>query len=201
MKRVIASAGVVALAAVLGWTTSQILSRNAADAFAECRTGNIAGGTIGGPFTLIDETGKTVTDRDVLAKPALVYFGFASCTDVCPLDNARNVQVATALGQDLTPLFISVDPARDTPELLAEYTDYFGESLIGLTGTPEQVKAAAAAFKVYYQIPQGAADNYQVQHTTLTYLMLPGIGFADFYQRDATAQELTERVGCFLKAH
>ena len=201
MKRVIASAGVVALAAVLGWTTSQILSRNAADAFAECRTGNIAGGTIGGPFTLIDETGKTVTDRDVLAKPALVYFGFASCTDVCPLDNARNVQVATALGQDLTPLFISVDPGRDTPELLAEYTDYFGESLIGLTGTTEQVKAAAAAFKVYYQIPQGAADNYQVQHTTLTYLMLPGIGFADFYQRDATAQELTERVGCFLKAH
>lgn len=200
VNRLIASAGVVALAALLGWTSYQIVSRNAADAFAECRSGNVAGGAIGGPFTLVDETGKTVTDRDVLDKPALVYFGFASCTDVCPLDNARNVAVATALGQGLTPLFISVDPGRDTPEVLAEYTDYFGEGLIGLTGTPEQVKAAATAFKVFYQIPEGATDTYQVQHTTFTYLMLPGIGFADFFPREVTAQELTERVGCFLKA-
>ena len=195
-----ASAGVVALAALLGWTSYQILSRNASDAFAECRTGNVAGGAIGGPFQLVDEAGQTVTDQQVFAKPALVYFGFASCPDVCPLDNARNVEVATALGQDVTPIFISVDPARDTPAVMAEYTDNFGPSLLGLTGTPEQVKTAATAFKVYYQIPEGATDNYQVQHTTLTYLMLPGTGFADFFQRESTAQEMTDRVGCFLKA-
>jgi protein SCO1/2 len=201
--KVFAGAGVIALSALLGVTSYMIVARNSQDAFAACRSGNVAGGAIGGPFELVDESGATVTDAQVIAKPALVYFGYANCPDVCPLDNARNVEAVDLLkaaGLDVTPVFISVDPARDTPELLTEYTDYFGPTLLGLTGTPEQIKAAADVYKVFFQIPERATEYYEVQHTTLTYFMLPGTGFADFYQRDTTAQEIAERVGCFLKA-
>jgi protein SCO1 len=203
MTRLYASAGAIALAAVLGWTSYQIMARRSADVFADCRTGMVAGGPIGGPFTLVDETGKTVTDAEVLAKPALVYFGFSSCADVCPLDNARNAQAAELLaeqGLDVTPVFISVDPARDTPEVLAEYTSYFGDRLLGLTGSPEQIKAAAAAYKVYYSLPENPGADYQVDHTTLTYLMLPQTGFAEVFLRDASAEDIAVSAGCFLKA-
>lgn len=203
MQRLYLTAGAVALAALLGWTSYTIVARQSADAFADCRSGNVAGGAIGGPFQLVDETGKTVTDAEVLAKPALIYFGFASCADVCPLDNARNVEAASLLktqGFDVTPIFISVDPNRDTPQALAEYTDNFGPDLLGLTGTSDQIKAVANAFKVYYEFPDGNEGDYEVNHTSLTYLMLPGTGFADFFQRETTAPEMAERTGCFLKA-
>lgn len=203
VTKLFASAGVIALSAMLGITTYMIVARTSDDAFAACRSGNVAGGTIGGPFELVDETGATVTDAQILAKPALVYFGFASCPAVCPLDNARNVEAAALLKAndiDVTPVFISVDPARDTPAVLTEYTDNFGPDLVGLTGSADQVQAAAQAFKVFYQIPEDAGEFYEVQHTTMTYLMLPQTGFADFYQRETTAQEIADRVGCFVKA-
>ena len=203
MTRLYATAGVLALAAVLGWTSYQILAQRAADPFAECRTGNVAGGTIGGAFTLVNEVGQTVTDKDVFAKPALVYFGFTSCTDVCPLDNARNVEAATLLaaqGIDVAPIFITVDPSRDTPKVLQDYTNNFGDQLLGLTGSIDQVKAAAAAFKVYFKIPDNAGADYEVDHTTLTYLVLPKTGFADFFQRETSAKDMAERASCFVKA-
>jgi protein SCO1/2 len=201
--RLYASAGAVAIAALLGWTSYAIMAKRAADPFAACRSGAVAGGAIGGPFALTDESGKAVTDKDVLAKPALVYFGYASCPDVCPLDNARNAQAAELLaaqGYDVTPIFISVDPARDTPAAMAEYTDNFSDRLLGLTGTPDQVKAAASAYKVYYKLPDNPEKNYTVDHTTLTYLMLPKTGFAEFFTRETTPDEMAERTGCFLKA-
>ncbi|MEO8241648.1 MAG: SCO family protein [bacterium] len=203
MTKLYATAGVIAIAALLGWTSYQIYARQAADNFAACRSGNVAGGPIGGPFTLTDETGKAVTDKDVFTKPALVYFGYASCADVCPLDNARNVEAASLLaakGIDVTPIFISVDPKRDTPAALTEYTDNFGPSLEGLTGTPEQIKTAANEYKVFYQIPDSPGTDYEVQHTTMTYLMLPKTGYADFFLRDASAEDIAEHTSCFLKA-
>lgn len=202
MPKLYVTLGAIALAAVLGWASYGIVSQRAADQFAACRSGNVAGGSIGGPIELVDEAGQTVTDQQVFAKPALVYFGFASCADVCPLDNARNVEAAellTKAGFDLTPVFITVDPARDTPAALTEYTANFGDRLLGLTGSADQVKAAAAAYKVYYQVPENAGEDYQVDHTTLTYLVLPKIGFVDFFQRDASAQDIAGQVGCFLK--
>lgn len=203
MPKLYVTVGAIALAAVLGWTSYTIMSQRAADQFAACRSGNVAGGAIGGPFELVDETGQTVTDQQVFAKPALVYFGFGSCADVCPLDNARNVEATDLLaksGFDVTPIFITVDPSRDTPAALTEYTANFGDRLLGLTGSAEQVKAAAAAYKVFYQIPENTGADYEVDHTTLTYLVLPQIGFVDFFQRDTPAQEIAEHTGCFLKA-
>lgn len=202
VTRLYATAGAVAIAALLGTTAYMIWQRQANDVFADCRAGNVAGGPIGGAFTLEDEAGRQVTDAEVFAKPALVYFGYASCTDICPLDNARNAEAADLLaqsGQDVTPVFISVDPGRDTPAVMAEYSANLGGKLRGLTGTPDQVKAAANAFGVYYKLPDNPEKDYKVDHTTMTYLMLPKTGFAEVFLRETSAREMADRTACFLK--
>ena len=203
MARIYAAVGVVVLAGLVGSPLIyKYVNGQSTDVFAQCRSSAIAGGQIGGPFSLVDTTGAAVTDATILAKPSLVYFGYASCPDVCPLDNMRNSEVADILakqGLEVNPVFISVDPARDTPAVLADYVSNFSH-LTGLTGTEAQVAAAAKAYKVYYQLPEKRDAGYTVDHTTMTYLMLPKTGFAEFFQRDATAQEIADRTACFLKA-
>ena len=183
------------------------LTRNSVvDALDECRTSKIMGGTsaIGGPFALMDENGRQVTDADVLSKPALVYFGYTYCPDVCPADAARNAEAVDVLeeqGYEVTPVFISVDPNRDTPEVLTEWTDFMHPRMIGLTGTPEQIQAAAKAYKTLYQVPESPADDtYLVDHMTQTYLMLPNSGFADVFSHDDSADVVAEKTACFLEA-
>ena len=202
MLKFYARAAAIALAALLGWQGYRALQSQSADAFAECRSGAVAGGEIGGPFTLTDTKGNVVTDATLLAKPALIYFGYASCPDVCPLDNARNTEAVALLaaqGLDVTPVFITVDPTRDTQAVLADYAENF-EGLLALTGSQAQTDAAAKTYKVYFQMPEKRDPGYMVDHTTMTYLMLPKVGFVDFFQRDATAQDMADKTACFLKA-
>jgi protein SCO1/2 len=202
MPKFYASVAAIALAALLGWQGYRALQSQSADAFAECRSGAVAGGEIGGPFTLTDTKGNAVTDATLLAKPALIYFGYASCPDVCPLDNARNTEAVALLaaqGLDVTPVFITVDPTRDTQAILADYAENF-EGLLALTGSQAQTDAAAKTYKVYFQMPEKRDPGYMVDHTTMTYLMLPKVGFVDFFQRDATAQDMADKTACFLKA-
>lgn len=174
-----------------------------ADKYAQCREGQVGGGQIGGPFTLVDGQGETVTDADVITGPTLVYFGYTFCPDVCPFDNQRNAEAVDILeerGLDVKPVFISVDPERDTPAVMGEYADMMHPKMQGLTGTKEQVKAAADAYKVFYQIPNTTEEFYLVDHTTFTYLMMPGDGFVDFFRRDASAEDMAERTACFVDA-
>lgn len=174
-----------------------------ADPFADCRIGQIAGGQIGGPFTLVDETGREVTDADVITGPSLIYFGYTYCPDVCPLDTYRNAEATYLLeeqGKELTPIFISIDPERDTPEIMAEFTDNMHERMIGLTGSPEQVRAASQAYKTYYSKQDADDEFYLVDHSTLSYLVLPEHGFVEFFRRDFTPDQLAESVACFLDA-
>lgn len=203
MSRLYAAVGLVVLAGIVSAPlVYKHFVASGPDAFAACRGAAVAGGQIGGAFNLTDTKGNPVTEATVLAKPALVYFGYASCPDVCPLDNARNDEAADLLakqGLEVVPVFISVDPDRDTPAVLADYVSNFSH-LTGLTGTAEQVAAAAKAYKVFYQLPAQRSEGYTVDHTTMTYLMLPKTGFADFFQRDATAQQIADRTACFLKA-
>ena len=202
MPKFYASVAAIALAALLGWQGFHALQSQSADAFAECRSGAVAGGEIGGPFTLTDTKGNAVTDATLLAKPALIYFGYASCPDVCPLDNSRNTEAVALLaaqGLDVTPVFITVDPTRDTQAVLADYAENF-EGLLALTGSQAQTDAAAKTYKVYFQMPEKRDPGYMVDHTTMTYLMLPKVGFVDFFQRDATAQDMADKTACFLKA-
>ena len=192
----------LAVVGFLGWSAYMIWGKDPGDVYADCRQG-VAGGDIGGPFTLVDQTGAAVTEKAVMAKPALVYFGYTSCPDVCPLDNARNSEAVDILeeqGFEVTPVFITIDPVRDTVPVMAEYTSKFHPRMIGLTGTEAQIRAAAQAYRVYSRKQASGDELYVMDHTVYTYLMLPGSGFADFYKRDVTAQDIARSVGCFLQA-
>lgn len=197
------AATLVALAG-LGGTWFATSGGGDADIFAQCRRGVVGGsGQIGGPFTLVSETGETVTDAQVITKPSLVYFGYTYCPDVCPLDNSRNAEAVSLLdtrGYDVTPVFISVDTERDTPELLREFTDIMHPKMIGLTGSPEQVAAASKAYRTYFKV-QNPGDPYTlIDHSTQTYLVFPEIGFVEFFNRDTTPEEMATQVGCFVDA-
>jgi protein SCO1/2 len=101
------------------------------------------------------------------------------------------------------PVFISIDPKRDTPEVMAEYTDYLHPRMLGLTGSEEQVRAASKAYRTFFQAHQpteGEEDFYLVDHSTMTYLTLPEHGFVEFFRRDVTAEQMADRVQCFLDA-
>jgi protein SCO1/2 len=204
MTRFYAGLAAAGIAALLGGSALFVYLNRADDAFAQCRQGQIAGGDIGGPFTLVNTKGETVTDAQVLTKPSLVYFGYTFCPDVCPFDMARNaeaIDLLTERGLDVTPVFISIDPERDTPEALADYEVNMHPKLVALTGTPDQVKAAANAYRtVYNRRPSDDPDFYLVDHMTFTYLMLPETGFVDFFRREVTSEAMAESVACFLQA-
>jgi protein SCO1/2 len=194
-------AAFVALAGVAGMALAPLWS--AQDAFAGCREGQVAGGDIGGPFTLVDGQGRTVTDRDLITEPAILYFGFATCPDVCPLDLARNAQAVDLLeeqGIEATPVFVTIDPERDTPEVVASYAEAFHPRMVGLTGSDEQVDAAAKAYRVYYARQGDDPETYLMDHSSFSYLVLPEVGFVDFVNRDEPPEAVAGRMACFVKA-
>lgn len=132
---------------------------------------------IGGPFALIDHTGQAVTEADYAGRHLLVYFGYATCPDVCPTELLVVGQAMDLLGplaDRVQPLFVTVDPARDTAAALADYVPSFHPRLVGLTGDEAQVRAAARAYRVYYRLHEPDEDGaYLVDHTSYTYLMGP----------------------------
>lgn len=195
MKAVIFGTTTLAAAAAIGLYAWQ------SQPPSPCGDTAVAGGAIGGPFELVSETGETVTETDVITKPTLVYFGYTFCPDVCPLDSARNAQAAYILedqGLDLGTVFISVDPQRDTVDVVRDFTDNFHEDMLGLTGTPAQVKAASDAYKTYYRAVEGDPEYYLVDHSTQTYLMFPETGFKTFFRRDTTPEQVAETAACFI---
>jgi protein SCO1 len=132
--------------------------------------------SIGGPFSLVDQTGKRVSDQNYRGRYMLVFFGFTNCPDICP----AGLQVMTAaldkLGKradDITPIFITLDPARDTQDKMAAYVKAFSPKLVGLTGSESEVAAVAKAYRVYYQKVPDDKDpsNYTVDHSAIFYLM------------------------------
>lgn len=199
MLRLYASAAAVAITAVVAGTyvyTQLSGSEN-------CSASTLAGAEIGGPFTLVSETGEIVTDADVIQQPTLIYFGFTFCPDVCPLDTARMAIVTDILqegGHDVKPVFITIDPVRDTPEVLADYTANLHPDMLGLTGSLEQVDGASKAYKTYYAKQETGDEFYLMDHSTFTYLMMPQSGLADFFRRDVAPEAMAERVACHINA-
>ena len=139
----------------------------------------LADSHLGGDFTLVDKTGKTVRYADFAGKWRVLYFGYTFCPDVCPLDVQHLMQGIHAfarahpdLATRIVPMFISIDPARDTPQAVGQFAGAFGPELIGLTGTDAQVAVAAKAFAVYYQKHPGTdPKNYLMDHSRAAYLM------------------------------
>jgi protein SCO1/2 len=129
---------------------------------------------IGGPFSLTDQNGHTVTDRDLKGRPFLVFFGFTHCPDVCPTALFEVSEVMRALGPDadrMRALFITVDPERDTPATLKDYLSSFDPRLSALTGDPEAVAAVAKAYRVYFKKVPLSEGGYTMDHTAIVYLM------------------------------
>ncbi|MEL6618476.1 MAG: SCO family protein [Pseudomonadota bacterium] len=204
MLRIIAPVAALVAALFLGgiWWISQ--SRGDAGPFAQCQATTIAGdgNEIGGPFELVNGQGETVTDQDVITEPTLVYFGYTFCPDVCPLDTARNAEAVDLLAErnmSVTPVFISIDPDRDTPDIVGDFAYNLHEKMIGLTGSPEQVAAASKAYRTYYKAQDKSDEFYLVDHSTFTYLMMPEHGFVEFFRRDVTAEQMADRVACFVE--
>lgn len=148
---------------------------------ARAPEGNLVGSDIGGDFRLIDETGRPVTSASFDGRWRLMYFGFTFCPDVCPVDLAnlaaglRRFEAAhPARAARVQPLFLTVDPARDTPEVLAEFTEAFHPRLVGLTGPQADVDAALRTFRIYAKRVEGGTEaGYLVDHMAVVYLLDP----------------------------
>ena len=138
----------------------------------------LEGAAIGGPFPLVDKDGKAVRWSDFNGKYRIVYFGYTFCPDACPMDVAAAMQGFSRfrdkhpdLASQVQPIFISIDPARDTPAKVGEFAAAFSPELIGLTGTPEQVDQAAKAFSAYYAKGEDSEGGYLMDHSRVAYLM------------------------------
>jgi protein SCO1 len=155
---------------------------------------------IGGPFTLVDHKGRTVTERDFLGKPMLVFFGFTHCPEVCPTTLFEITNRLASLGSEaerLQVLFITADPERDTPEQLALYLQSFDPRIVGLSGTRAQVDRAIAAFKVMTKTTPTEGGGYNVDHTASTFMMDSNgrfSGLIDYHENEAMALQKMRRL-------
>jgi len=168
-------------------------------------TTNMTAGTvaIGGPFTLVDTKGAAVTEASLEGRYSLIFFGFTHCPDICPLTLqtvTRALEIAGAAADNVQPVFITLDPARDTPETMASYVANFHPRMVGLTGTPEQVTAAAKAYKVYAAKSPikdaGGAEtgDYSITHTGYIYLMDRAGKYLAHFDKDVAAEDIAARL-------
>jgi protein SCO1/2 len=146
---------------------------------------------IGGPFRLQTGGGGTVTETDLRGAPFLVFFGYTHCPDVCPLTLTKITQGLKALGPDarIKVLFVTVDPERDTPELMAEYAENFDPRIIGLSGDRAEVDAMLAAYRVYARKVPTPSGDYTMDHSAMTYLMDRDGRFVRSFNPDRTPEE------------
>jgi len=154
--------------------------------------------SIGGPFSLTDQDSNRVSDSDLRGQYLLIYFGYAHCPDVCPTTLQDMAQALDVLGPDgaaVTPVFVTVDPARDTPDFLKDYVTAFHPRMIGLTGTAEEIKAVAKAYRVYYaKAPSESDEDYLMDHSSYTYLMDRDGKYLSLFRFGASPDEMAEGI-------
>jgi protein SCO1/2 len=157
---------------------------------------------IGGPFTLVDDTGAQVTEADLKGKPTVMYFGYTFCPDVCPTTLADLAQWIRMLGPDANKLnyvFVTVDPERDTPKVMHDYVSAFDSRIRGLTGTSEQIAKVTSEYRIYYKRIPTSDGGYVMDHTAVLYMMDPDRRFVGVlpYQEDTdkAVAKLREPVG------
>ena len=159
--------------------------------------GTLLASAIGGPFRLVDQNGKTVTDADLKGKWSLIYFGYTHCPDACP--TALN-DISIALDElgpkraEVRPVFITVDPERDTSQVLKSYVTAFDAPILALTGTPEEIAQAAKGYRVYYAKHPEAGGDYSMDHSSVIYVMDPQGRFTASFTHQSTPEEIAERL-------
>ena len=155
---------------------------------------------VGGPFSLEDASGKRVTEKDFAGRPMLVYFGFTHCPDVCPAGLQVIAAALDKLGpkaDGLTPIFITLDPERDTPQVIGEYVKSFNPRIVGLSGSPEDIAAVAKAYRVYFKKvadENSTSGNYSVDHSAYMYLMSPTVEFLKHFPHYVSVDQLAEEL-------
>ena len=155
---------------------------------------------VGGPFQLTDQSGKRVSDKDFRGRYMLIYFGYSFCPDVCPTTLAVMAQALEKLGaksQRITPILITIDPARDTPKVLADYVKAFEPTFVGLTGSEAAIQDAEKKYRVYavkrpLDSSKGSASNYGVDHSSVLYLMGPDGRLVNFYDEAVSPDDLAK---------
>ncbi len=183
------------IAVAVGLTATVVLAVGLARAPQRARPA-----AIGGPFTLVDDQGRTVTEASLLGKPSVIYFGYTFCPEVCPTTLTDLTRWMHELGPDadrLSYVFVTVDPQRDTVKLMRDYVSSFDPRLRGFTGTPEQVAAAAKAYRVYYRKIPTSDGGYEMDHSAFLYLMGSDGKFATFInygEKDASAIRKLKRL-------
>lgn len=193
---------VALLAFVFGGLVALLLVPGARDRLLP-QTASVGQALVGGPFSLLDQTGKRVTEKDFRGRYMLVLFGYTYCPDVCP----SGLQVMSAALEQLgpkadriTPIFISVDPERDTPAQLAEYIKSFHPRMVGLTGTADEIAAAARAYRVYYKKvddPKSTA-GFTYDHSAFVYLMGPDGKYVTHFTHTSTPDTIAKRLAEIL---
>jgi cytochrome oxidase Cu insertion factor (SCO1/SenC/PrrC family) len=159
---------------------------------------------IGGHFTLVDGSGKPVTDSDFRGRYMLVYFGFTHCPDICPttlLTMQNALDGLDGKAKKITPVFITLDPERDDANAVGAYVSHFGERMVGLTGSAEQIRAAADAYKVYYRKVEqpDSAMGYVIDHSGFIYLMGPDGRYLKHFPHGIAEQSLTEALNAAIR--
>ena len=161
--------------------------------------------SFGGPFELVDHTGARRSDTDFRGDFLLIYFGYTYCPDICPTNLQTMTEALDLLGdkaEQVQPLFISVDPARDTVETLGDYVPHFHPRMIGLTGSEPQVRAAAKAYRIHRSkvvMADAAPEDYLVNHSSITYLMGPDGKFVTLFPHDTKADFMAQAITKYLK--
>ena len=198
-KTVIVGILISALAMVgaifVGIKTGQFDATNAPQTAAESTRA-----LIGGPFVLTDQTGDQVTEADLLGHYSLVAFGYTYCPDICPLTQQTIAAALDELGRrgdQIVPYLITIDPQRDTVEVLAEYARHFHPRLVALTGTPEQIAEAASVFRIFYGRtgpPVEGAQEYLMEHTSIVYVMGPDGNYVTHFTHATPVDEMVQRL-------
>lgn len=162
------------------------------------------GVALGGPFTLVDHTGRTVTERDFAGRVLLVYFGYTYCPDVCPTELGTVAAALDAMGpagERVTPVFVTIDPERDTQAGMADYVSRFHPRMIGLTGTAEQIAQAARAYRVFYaKVQPRDTTEYLMDHSSFIYLVGPDGRVRSLFRPETTPEAMAAAVAAQLRA-
>jgi len=167
--------------------------------------GSTVAAPIGGPFSLTDQNGQPVTDQTYAGHFRLIYFGYTFCPDACPTELQVMAQAVDLLGSDaakVQPIFITVDPARDTSKQLAGYVPLFDKRLVGLTGTPQQIAQVAREYKVYYakaDAANGDPNAYAMNHSSFVYLMAPDGKFLTVFSSDTDADKMAQEIKRYMR--
>jgi protein SCO1/2 len=174
------------------WFTALLLAMLAIPSMAAART------DVGGPFQLTDQNGQRVTERS-FGEPALLYFGFMTCPAICPTDLAKMARISRQLKQQgisVRPVFVTIDPERDTPKKLKEYVNYFANDFVGLTGSAQEIVRITDAYHVYYKkVPSGdRPEQYMMDHSTILFLIDSQGRYLKHFGRGVDEKEIEKHI-------